>query len=859
MPIEFEHAVWLWGLALAPLVWLLTLRSHAFRSLRARLVCAALRSLILVLAVLAIARPVRTIVKRQETPAAVLFVLDHSLSVQSDKEELARKEEAYGTALQKLCRIERLGFARTVWRSGEPVSSALDGTDIAAGLDRARGELPTGGAGVVLLFSDGRATRGDAVQAANRLRAQGACVYAVPIGKPSRKGPRIVGVEPPSRARLRQPVQFAVRIRSDYESPAEVRLLNAKGIEVDRVKALIQDEGVVVLRHLPEEAGYQNYRVLIADPKDVEGEQTVAWAPIYVEGPPRVLVLDTLPDETERLTSTLMKEMKLQIDVRSCSERPSFESLMSYDEVILSDCAEIDGRLQTDLRRYVEEAGGGLLFIGGTNVRTKQWRGSILERSLPIEFLPEQINVVEKPESVHVCFVLDKSGSMAQPLGPSSGGLVSKIDMVKVAVQRSVAELPASATISVVVFDALTTVLVAAAPLSDWARVSATVDQLAASGGTVMDTAVEKGIQLLAQSPCQRHMILLTDGITNVSTGSPVARWDQLIRSIKDANIRLTTIALGQEADRDLLEKLAWRTGGIREDCTTAEQIPTVFVKEAKTIKQLSRARKAPFTPRAGDAVHMIRGFAIDSCPPLAGSLATKAKAMSQVVLTTDARTPLLALWQRGLGTVTVFTSDAKTTWARQWMTWATFGRFWSQVVAWTLRSANRVQAEVEPVIEGTNVRVLLRVSDEDGKPVEHLAASAVLRPAADANAPATHLTWRETRPSIYEGRGVLAAPGNHLCHLQLRSGNAVVFNHTMLLRAGDLAEMAETGPDLDALGAIASSGGGVVNPTPEQVTQSLSALRQRDVPMTRDYWPFLVLAAILLWPFDVAARRVIQ
>jgi len=864
LAVQFDHPEWLWGVVVLPVVWAIALGSPALSWQRAKVLCAFVRCGILALLVFALASPFCMSPDSGSYPVKCTLVTDCSLSIGESRDDILRKREPYESVLAQLGQISHLEFAVDAWSANEAVTPRFDGTNIEAGLNLAAGGFSSGDRGVVLLFTDGRATVGDPLLAAARLRAEGHTVHAVAIGNTRRTGPRIVGIEPPSNPRLGQPCLFLVHVRNEGRLPFDLRLVDGNGIEADRVVSAPANESVFALRCLPTEAGWQEYRVLITGTRDDKepGEQTIASAPVFVKGPPRVLLLDTIPDEAIYLSTSLSKA-GLHVSTISSSGVPSsYEEFLRYDAVIVSDCPPLDQMTQSHLERYIEEFGGGLVFIGGSNVRTAAWHDSRLERVLPITFAPEQVRAVQKPRSVHVCFVLDKSGSMEEALGVTAAGMATKLDMVKAAVHQSIAELPPEAMVSVVVFDGDTTVLVDTVSVNEWPLVAKHLDQLPADGGTVMDPAIERGIDILRKGE-HRYLIVLTDGQTQLSAQVPEKqRWDELLAQMHNANISLTTVALGADADRVLLNYLASSAGGIAYECADASEVPKVFIREAQTIKQTARVNASPFRPRPGEAVAMLRGLSPASLPHLGDALAAESKKLSQVVLRTDKNTPLLAVWKRGLGTVVAFTSDAKAVWARRWITWGSYSRFWHQVVTWALRPANRIQAEVKPIVNGMDVRVLVRTMDDEGEPVRGLDARATLRSSTSSSGQqVVPLTWREIRPGVYEGRIALKDSGNHLCRLQLNSSQTCVFDHAFLVNPVGAPELAATGPDTKVLQAIASAGGGLLNPPSQEIARLIESDERQHAPSInrRDLWPVLVLMLVLLWVIDVTARRIIS
>ncbi len=859
--IRFEHPELLWGLALLPLLWLLTWRSRALLSVRSKVACSLVRSLVLAMVVAALSQPFRMIRQEQKVPTGLALLVDRSGSVAGDTAELDARCEPYRLLGDLADRVVDLEFAGAVsLRDASPAALDLDATDIGGALDHAAAEMAAA-QGAVVLVTDGRSTRGDPLKAAARLRAAGLRVYVVPVGRHRQAGPRITGVEPPSQARVKEPARIRVHLKSDVPAKVDVRLMDGAGIEVDRQVIDCDGSRALVLRHVPAESGLQRCTVLLADSSDIEGEQTMVSVPYYVEGPPKVLVVDSIPQEAGPLAAAL-SSTDLVVERRSAADLSlSPEELNTYEAVVLSDVArpEFDAATQDALVRYVEEQGGGLVFIGGRNVSAERWQGSPLAGLLPVQLQPEKVRVIEQLQPVHVCFVLDKSGSMDSPLDPGGLAAVSKMQRVKDAVQASVAELPPTAIISVVVFDSQTRVLVDSVPVDQWAgRGARLVDRIAADGGTTMDPAIEAAINLIKAKPVPGHIILLTDGMTDIAGNqSPQARYGDLVTWIRDGGISLTTVAVGADSAQALLEYLATAAGGIYYFCENADEIPRIFVRQAQTIRQVSRIDRPPFAPQAGRYADLIRNIPLGSYPLLSGALSSSDRPLSQVVLTTDQGKPLLAEWQYGLGRVVAFTSDAKGVWAGQWVRWQDFGRFWNQVLGRVLRRLERLRTEIEPSVDGRDARILLRAYDTNGHPATGLKASAAATPLSGQDPTPVALTWREVRPGVYEGRAALSQPGNHLCQIHLQRENVVV-DRALVLRPDDSAEMAETGPDMATLTAIAEVGGGCIDPGSDQVARDLQQTVIRKIPLAVPYWPWLVIGAALLWPVDVAGRRLL-
>ena len=59
-----------------------------------------------------------------------------------------------------------------------------------------------------------------------------------------------------------------------------------------------------------------------------------------------------------------------------------------------------------------------------------------------------------------------------------------------------------------------------------------------------------------------------------------------------------------------------------------------------------------------------------------------------------------MANWHYGLGRAVAFTSDARAKWGSQWMDWARYQTFWSQLANWSLRRVETGNLDAQVAIE---------------------------------------------------------------------------------------------------------------------------------------------------------------
>jgi hypothetical protein len=273
-----------------------------------------------------------------------------------------------------------------------------------------------------------------------------------------------------------------------------------------------------------------------------------------------------------------------------------------------------------------------------------------------------------------------------------------------------------------------------------------------------------------------------------------------------------------------------------------------IFAEETQLAKR-SYVVEESFFPRQTSTSPILIG--IEMVPQLAGYVATTPKPAGRVILSTHQDDPLLAAWQYGLGRAVAWTSDATARWARRWVSWDGFSRFWAQVVRWTIAERTDVPAEVSLTLEGAEARVAVDVLDAEGTFIDGLDAQmSVVAP--DSNPLSVLLA--QTAPGHYEGTFTPQLEGAYLMRLAASSPEAG--EEAVALTTGWVMgyspEYATLEADAAYLARLAELGEGRVLEEPAEAF----ARTQRGAGARRDLWPYLLGLATLLLPIDVAVRR---
>ncbi|MGD0958311.1 MAG: vWA domain-containing protein [Methylomonas sp.] len=122
---------------------------------------------------------------------------------------------------------------------------------------------------------------------------------------------------------------------------------------------------------------------------------------------------------------------------------------------------------------------------------------------------------------------------------------------------------------------------------ADWKKAASKAAAGIQSNGlyTDIETAIKTALKRGFNENGNKHLILLTDGIVDISKDIMVSAdsreriLSEWIPALQQQNIKVDTIALSEQADKDLLYKLAFDTGGWTETAESAEQLQRVFLK----------------------------------------------------------------------------------------------------------------------------------------------------------------------------------------------------------------------------------------------------------------------------------------
>ncbi|MFO0860448.1 MAG: VWA domain-containing protein [Phycisphaerales bacterium] len=733
-----------------------------------------------------------------------------------------------------------------------------EGTDIESALRLARAVLPPDAAGRIVLFTDGNQTRGDAERAMREFAPRNIAVEVVPLKYRLGGEVFISNVDAPAQAPADSNVRLRVSLYSTGPAVGTLRILSsdarAQQLSSQRVE-LEAGENVRTVQVPLGPGRVHRFRAVFepetgADGKpkgDTLAENNAATAFTLSPGTGSVLIIEG-PSETSEASplARTLEEDGLKVEVLPARLVPTDPlALQSYDLIILENVGaeDLNDRVQTLLAGAVRDMGIGLIVIGGPNsFGAGGWRNTPIEGILPVLLdLPERL---VEPEAA-VVFVLDDSGSMRRSVMGSSR---SQQEIANQAAAMALGALDRRDLVGVIAFNSSYDVVQPLGPNKDPTSTASAILSIAPGGGTNLGPAlVEAGKQLDAAKAKNKHIIVLSDGVSQDRENLP-----DLAQSLSNKNIRVSCIAIGDDADASGMEEIATRGDGKFYQVNNPSVLPRIFMRAVKVIRS-PLIREEPFRPvvlPSGSAATV----GLPQPPELLGLCLTQPRPDPTVVnaIVTPGGEPVLSHWRVELGQVAAFTSDAGR-WASKWIDWPGYRRMWTQLA----RSIGRAQ-----VTPGYAARAEI-VGDELVLRAERTAQS----PEASASLAATvfnpggnpqQLKLSEVAPGVFEGRTTVGDEGAYIAVIRPTVGGASmppIIAGASLFAGREWRELASNDVFLEEL---AKAGSGQLIPLDAERPPSVFD-RTGLVPVRArsPLWPLLLPWLPALFLLDVAVRRI--
>lgn len=686
----------------------------------------------------------------------------------------------------------------------------------------------------VVLVTDGKENVGAVLEEVRLLKDRGIVVDVLSVPAPEENDASIEEFLVPEKLYPAESFAFEVLVRSTYAGNGELRLYEDNR-EIGRHAVTLQrGDNRYSLQGLAREPGLHRYRAEIFLEGDEQSANNAHYAFTRVTGTPQVLIVEGKPGTSANLENALQAGLVDYSVVAPGMLSSELAKYAAYDSIVFNNVSgeQVGGRQMDLIEQAVRSYGVGFMMVGGEDsFGMGGYFKTPIERLLPVSM---ELTGKREIPSLGLVLVIDRSGSMDG----------DKLRLAKESAIRTVELLREKDTVGVIAFDDQPWWVVEPQKLADKEDVISRIHGIPSGGGTDIYPAVSQAASKMLELEAQRkHIILLTDG---QSAGN--SAYQTLIDSMVEGKITMSTVAVGDDADVQLLQTLASGAKGryyLVKDETT---LPAIFSREATIIARTYIVDK-PFVPaqvQPGDWSSWFQS----GLPQIYGYVAATPKSTAQTVLSSPEPDPLLARWQYGSGRTVAWTSDLTGKWSRDWVAWSGYAGLFTDMVKWTFPQFSSSAFEVETAHTGDEVRFTVRAA---GEPYPRELTGKV----TGNNGEETELRLSQVSPGIYEGNMRVTEPGSFLLHVQsveegeqatssMSTGFVIPYSPEYRLATDSLS-----GERLEAVAEL--TGGRLLAWDAPEAAFGFAPQPHRKL----ENWDrLLLMLALLLWLGDIAVRR---
>ena len=752
---------WIWWMHLAGFSGLS--RSRAQIALQTRLVLAGLF-------VMLMAEP-RAV--RSDDSLSVVYVVDISDSIRGDREQIDRTDAALSFVARTVSekpQEDQAGlvvFGRDAAVELPPKNSFPfetesvyfnsiiegDATNIEEALSLAAAMLPEEKRGRIVLISDGIQTEGSLTRILDELKSREVAVDVVGLNYAYEHEVWLERLELPRMVKLGEDYQAAVVLSSLQDGQGRLVLRENEQIVYDEPVTFRAGKNRYTIPIRLRQAGYYEYAATIEvpDEKDNLSRNNTVLDYIFIEGEGRVLLV-TDPQGDSRDWESL--ERALRQSQRAVDRISAYDlsrdtlSLMTYDAILFvnvgADAFDVV-QLQS-VHDAVKNLGVGFLMVGGPNsFGPGGYHRTVIEDALPVTMDVTKKKVLPKGALAIVLHTCEF------PQGNTWGKRITK---------QAIKVLGAQDEVGVLVYDfeGGESWLFELTPAGQYEKLAPKIEAAQIGDMPSFAATMQMGLAGLKKSDAAaKHMIIISDG-------DPSPPPPQLLQDFKDAKISVTTVSIfphgGQEVA--VMRTIAGVTGGRYYYPSDPNQLPQIFIKEAKTLKR-SMIQNKTIVPEVDFPHPVLKG--IDGAPPLHGYVLTTAKSPPQhrVVLrapedeeATGQVDPVLAIGRYGLGATAAFTSDLSTNWGKDWVDWEKYQAFVKQLMTSIARVRKQGHLRLWTYTSGNEGIIVA----EDFHPEEHfLTVEAVVSGPRERS---ETITLKQVGPRRYQAAIPLWGKGRY-------------------------------------------------------------------------------------------------
>ena len=839
-------------LALSVWVWWMYIAGYSGLSKGRALASFLVRLSLLSIFVLALAEPR---VVRRNNGLAVMYTLDVSDSMGEKVSDQAlsyilktasAKPEKDQAGLVVFGRDAAVELPPRVSFPFEVINTrvAKDGTDLAKALSLSAAMVPEDQQGRIVLVTDGVENEGAVSSVLDDLKSRHIAVDVLPIQYQYEHEVWLERLDLPRQVKIGETYEATVLLDSLQAGDGKLVLRENGNVIAEQTVHYEKGKNRYALPLYFREPGYYEYVATIEPPPGQDGwkENNTAINFLYLKGEGKVLLV-TDPQGDQRDWETLvkaLKEAKRLVDVKTAFEFPrDAMSLMPYDCVVFVNAPAdaFDAVQMQALRDAVYNQGTGFLMVGGKNsFGPGGFHRTPIEEALPVDMDIKQKKVLPKGALaivLHTC-EFPEGNVWAKRIAKEAIRVLGAQDEAGLLIYGS----SGTGNFGDQWVFPLT-------PASEYEHMVTLINQCEPSDMPSFQSIMTLGLSgLKASDAATKHMIMITDG-------DPSPPTVDLVKQFLAEKISVSTVVINPHGGADIegMDVLARTTGGRHYLVMDPNELPSIFIKEAKTLKR-SMIQNVTFVPTVEFTSPVLKG--IDAMPPLHAYVLTTAKPRSVTILKGPEKeelNPVLATWRFGLGKTAAFTSDLSPNWASDWVQWPQYQAFVKQLMIEISRVEQHSDLFMQAFAEGDEGVIMV----EDYHPEE-----SMLEIQAQINGPherETSLALKQTGPRRYEARFPLWGKGRY--QIALAGVGAGRNEQTMggFVQAYS-PEYLRFRSDPVTLRKIAERTGGRIL-TGQETGKDLFTIPREPKEISKSIVDLLLILLACLIPLDVGIRRV--
>jgi uncharacterized membrane protein len=797
--ITFGNPWWLIliPLVLPPLVWT-SVRSLSGLGPIRRALAILFRTAVITLIVLALAE-MQTI--RRTDRLTTMFLLDASNSMPRDLQKAALN---YISEASKNRRREDLAgvvvFGREPRVEIPPAPSELnllgiestvdpENTDLGAAVKLALATFPEDTARRMVLISDGNENRGNLLEQAQAAKSLGVQVDVVPIDYQYDREVLVEKVSIPPDVKMGETVNIDVVIRASEPTRGTLQIFQktenyrapAEGTEQPQPVELKRGINVKTLKHLITESNFYTFSAEFIPDRDSGDRRAInnkAEGFTHARGKAQVLLIEGTRGEHAELVKALQgKEIEVKVlaapridgsgGVGGDPLPTDLAQLQPFDAVILGNVpkeAFTESQHQL-LASNCHDMGAGLVMLGGgDSFGAGGWMNTPVEKALPVDMQIKAIKVQGIGAMVLIMHATEiPEGNYWQ----------------KVIAKAAISALSSYDYAGLLHFEGQAAWLFTLRAIGSGRNsMLRAIDRMTPGDMPDFDPLLQMALRDLNKIPdaMSKHIVLISDG-------DPAAPSPGVLSQLIASKITVTSVltaAHGNDAGAaSVMRNLAIRTKGNFYNVTNPRALPRIYQKEARSISRpLIFEQQTPWQPKINYPITEPVTGLTDDLPAITGLVLTSPKENELVEipivspLPTGQLNPVLAHWSYGLGRSVAFTSDAGRRWAKAWPDWKSYAAFWSQVIRWSMRPADRGNLTLNLRREEGRIKVVVDALDKKNEFLNFLQIQGYL---VDPDLKHSSIELVQTAPGRYEATIDNAeASGNYFVNLGYKGPDKV-------------------------------------------------------------------------------------